>query len=388
MKNYNKGTLLLQDKKYKEAIKYLEKATDTPFKYLNLGNCLREIGEFEKAENAYKKGLALKIAKMDDADTKLARAMIYTNWGLLYVRINNDIEAIKLFDKSIAIDPEYKNAHCNKVFSMIKLNPSLPSNWNGYDYRFVTAEPVQILGNFGSLYGKWWDAQRDCKVLLAVEQGIGDTIMFSRFIPDLEKKYGITCTLYSPIDITGIKSVKEFNPSDYDYMKPLGSILAYLDKIEPSDGYIDFRHKTKMPAGINIGIVWSGNPSHTNDKNRSCNVERFKPLTKYATLHSLNPGAKCPGWVEKHEIKNWDDTCTLINSMDLIISVDTATVHMAGALGKITWLLQPLYQTDFRWGRGESNTFYTSVRAMQNTGWDDLFKRLEETLKCALGVKE
>jgi hypothetical protein len=385
MKNYNIGTKLLENKKYLAAIPFLEKASDNPFKYLNLGNCYRETEDYKKAEECYAKGLSLKIAKMDDADTKLARAMLYTNWGLLYVRIGDDLEAIKYFDKSIGIDPEFKNAHCNKVFSLIRLEPGNPVNWNGYDYRFETASPVKISGNFSSLYGKWWNEQRDCRVLLAVEQGLGDTIMFARFIPILEKMYNIQCDLYSPIPIYGIKTIQEFNFADYDYMKPLGSILCYMDKIEPSDGYISTDKRVEVPKGINIGIVWEGNAAHSNNKFRSCAVERFKPLTKYATLHSLNPAAKCPGWVTKYQIKDWEDTCAIINSMDLIISVDTSIVHMAGAMGKITWLLQPVMQSDFRWGTGENNVFYTSVRAMKNNNWDDLFVRLEETLKCALG---
>ena len=382
MKNYNIGTKLLEDKKYKKAIPYLIAASDNPFKYLNLGNCYRELERYKEAEECYAKGLSLKIAKMDDADTILARAMLYTNWGLLYVRVGNDIQAIKYFDKSISIDPTFKNAHCNKVFSMIRLNPGEPSNWNGYDYRFETANPVKISGAFNSLYGKWWNEHRDCKVLLPVEQGIGDTIMFSRFVPLLEEKYNIKCTIYCPIPIHDIETVQEFDYRDFDYMKPLGSILAYMDKIEPSDGYIGCVYE-KL-EGLNIGVVWEGNPYHSNDKYRSCNVERFKALTNFGKLHSLNPAAKCPGWITKHEIHSWEDTCKLIGAMDLIISVDTSVVHMAGAMGKITWLLQPVMQSDFRWGTGETNVFYTSVRAIQNTGWDDLFKRVELALSCAL----
>lgn len=377
MKNYNLGTIELEKGNYKKAISLLEKASPTPFKWLNLGNCYRAIGDTPKAISCYENGLAM--------NNSPAHPLIWNNLGLCYVAVGDS--GISQFLNAITLDPTYNDARCNLAFSRIRMNPSNPLMWREYGYRFKSNKPVQLLGPFGTLYGKWWNGEKNCKVLLAEEQGIGDLIMFSRFKDQLEEEYSIKCDIYSSQDIPGINTIKYFNTNDYDYMMPIGDILGWLSKIEPSDGYITNTRRLNL-EGLNIGIVWSGNTNHANDKFRSCNVERFKDLTAYAKLWSLNPAAKCPGWVNKCYIDNWGDTQKYINSMDLIITVDTSVAHMAGAMGKITWLLQPILNSDLRWGLGETNPFYTSVRSMRASNWDEMFNNLYMALSCALGGQQ
>jgi ADP-heptose:LPS heptosyltransferase len=119
--------------------------------------------------------------------------------------------------------------------------------------------------------------------------------------------------------------------------------------------------------------------------NRSTNMHRFHPLTKYGTLYCLTPGFKGTKHINALDINSWEDTCEAIEAMDLIITVDTSVAHLAGCLGKECWMLQPLKDTDFRWGldsMGSKNDWYDSVKVFRNpNSWDVVFKQVIEEVK-------
>jgi len=114
---------------------------------------------------------------------------------------------------------------------------------------------------------------------------------------------------------------------------PLGSICRFAKYVDP-DPYIHNKGSVhEFPSGVNIGIVWSGSPSHVNDRHRSCPVGNFKFLSEYGNLWSLNPGAtNVPKWVNRLPIATWQDTISVLSGLDFVVSVDTSLVHMAGAL--------------------------------------------------------
>ena len=121
--------------------------------------------------------------------------------------------------------------------------------------------------------------------------------------------------------------------------------------------------------------------THTNDRNRSVGVERFLGLGR-AGLRMLSFKERGPKGIEYlNTCKDWSLTAEVLNGVDLLITVDTSVAHMAAALGRPVWLLQPRIETDFRWGHGSSCIWYNSVRVFQNPlGWDELFKRVSAEL--------
>ena len=387
--HFNKGTLYLEKGKYDRAESEFKKSIalyPTGDAYLNLGTCYKYLDRDSAASDCYRKAI-----NTETLGTNIP-ALAYTNLGLMNYVYERDNEAIANFNKADALVPGIGDANWNKATALLRMACSGQYNlfkdgWAQYEYRFKKSSPVTIKGTFGVLRDKMWLGEKGIRLLVCAEQGIGDNIMFSRYLSELEKMYNVDVTLQGSPDLCSLlwkgKNVNvEFNPLDYDYVLPLGSICRFVGFIDPSP-YVEFSDKFNL-HGFNIGIVWSGSPSHANDRHRSVSAQRFKRFERYGRLWSLNPAAKCPSFVNKCEINSWTDTAKWLNSMDLVISVDTSTVHLAGAIGVRTWMIQPFKETDFRWGsqNNKSNVWYSSVDIYRNPNdWDFVFNSLEEDLK-------
>jgi hypothetical protein len=161
---------------------------------------------------------------------------------------------------------------------------------------------------------------------------------------------------------------------DADFSIPICSLARYFDLV-PGDWL-----RNKFSAGGKGGLIveWAGNPGHNNDRNRSCGAEYFLDLP--GPKYNLRPGAKVPVGITAVNSTSWAETASWLLSADLVISVDTSLVHMCGSLGVECWLLQPLKETDFRWGRiGTSNIWYDSVKVIRNPGsWKHVFSTVKE----------
>lgn len=387
--HYNKGTEYLQKRKLERAIAELKKSIaicPTGNAYLNLGTCYKYADRDTLASDCFRN--AIKTPALGGEDIT---ALAYTNLGLMYYVYDKDSEALECFNKADELSPGIGDANWNKATTLLRQACSgdfekFYEGWQHYEYRFKKSTPVTLSGTFGHLRDKPWQGQPNSRLLICAEQGIGDNIMFARYMPALEEQFGCTVTLQAPKDIAPLlwhRTVDiEFEPLDYDYVLPLGSICRFIGFIDPSP-YIKFTDKFDL-EGYNIGVVWSGNKNHSNDRHRSVSYQRFKRFAKYGNLWSLNKGAyEVPSWMNRCKINDWDDTCKWLNSMDLVITVDTSIAHMAGAMGIQTWLLQPYKETDFRWGNNNNhaNIWYASVDVYRNPqDWDFVFDMVEKDL--------
>jgi hypothetical protein len=150
-----------------------------------------------------------------------------------------------------------------------------------------------------------------------------------------------------------------------------------------------------IPARLKVGLVWAGRPEYFNDRNRSIPLARFSRLSKVpgAWFCSLQKGKageqidalpdwKLTDWTR--ELRDFADTAALISNLDLIISVDTAMAHLAGAMGKPVWVLLP-YAPDWRWlMQGEQTPWYPTMRLFRQPiagDWDTPFAQMENTLR-------
>jgi hypothetical protein len=156
-----------------------------------------------------------------------------------------------------------------------------------------------------------------------------------------------------------------------------------------------WKDRLSLP-GTNVGIVWAGRPEHQNDRNRSCRLEHFAGLAQIpgVRLIGLQKGpaasqadaASCRQWVLSlgGELKDFADTAAVISHLDLVISVDTAVVHLAGAMAKPVWVLLP-FVPDWRWMLNrEDSPWYPTMRLFRQRrpgDWPDVFNRLEATLQ-------
>src|SRR5262249_27134059 len=160
------------------------------------------------------------------------------------------------------------------------------------------------------------------------------------------------------------------------------------------DAVARWRARLATAAGMKIGLVWAGNPAHLNDKSRSIALDRLSSLFELpgTQWYSLQVGERAadlaklpPGRVTDLAagLTDFAETAAAISALDLVISVDTAVAHLAGALGRPVWILLP-FDPDWRWllGRGDS-PWYPSARLVRQPGpddWDDVIARVRTAL--------
>jgi hypothetical protein len=150
-----------------------------------------------------------------------------------------------------------------------------------------------------------------------------------------------------------------------------------------------------------VGIVWAGSPKHTDDANRSCRLEHFKPLTEIESVRLIGlqkggPAAQAgqfaggaPFVSLGEEFADFADTAAVIENLDLVISVDTAVLHLAGAMGKKVWGLLP-FEADWRWMLDRSDSpWYPTMTLFRQAGtgdWDSVFGSVEDELRRCVGA--
>lgn len=393
---YNKGTAALQNKKYEKAVIHLKKSlqiAETTDAWLNLGTSYKFLDKDAACLEAFKKATSDNIYCMDTCFS--VKAMALNNLGLMLYVKGEDKEAEKYYHQALELWPDFYDCKWNLATCVLRqvctgTHERWAEAWDLYENRFLKASKVCVHHVFSSISDKVWAGQRDCRVVIAQEQGLGDNIMFARFIPQLEKAFNIKCDLQilEPLGAllreNGISCPVEIDVRDYDYMLPLGSICRWVE-------YIDSATYLKAPEvlipelrdGLNIGLVWSGSKSHANDRHRSCPVGYFKFLTKYGNLWNLNPGAtNVPNWVNKIKLPNWTHTAAVLDKMDFIVTVDTSLAHLAGAMGRPTYMLQPRKETDFRWGvNNTTNLWYDSLKVISNPNdWNLCIENLKKEL--------
>ncbi len=163
---------------------------------------------------------------------------------------------------------------------------------------------------------------------------------------------------------------------------------AYIFADQQRSGAWDAPMQPKAKA--RIGIVWSGNPNHKNDRNRSIDLSDLAPLfsadAQWISLQKeLRPGdADLLGRLPQiarygEELEDFSDTAALIDRLDLIVAVDTSVAHLAGAMGRPVWILLP-FNSDWRWLTGrEDSPWYPSARLFRQDklgSWDSVVARL------------
>jgi len=337
----------------------------------NLGNLLLQQGKFEDAVTRYRKSIALNPA-----------------FGPAHNNMGNALRALKQFDASIEsfqnaleLNPNDPEAHYN--FSMVLLaTGDYPAGWAQHEWRFKTP---QLVGADRKFPQPQWqgEAAAGKTLLIHAEQGFGDSLQFCRFIPQAtEKNLRIILEVPQPLirlfkSLPGIDQlIANGDPLPaFDLHCPMMSLphalkttLANLPATTPylcADPQESESWHARLQSLNNpnprIGLVWAGNPRRQHflleatDKRRSIPVEQLAPLFTIPNLHFISlqkdgppPPANFPLTDFMPEIQDWAATAALMENLDLIISVDTAPAHLAGALNKPVWLLDR-FDPCWRW---------------------------------------
>ncbi|MEP7206602.1 MAG: glycosyltransferase family 9 protein, partial [Casimicrobiaceae bacterium] len=278
----------------------------------------------------------------------------------------------------------FGHAHWNLALALLATR-AYAEGWREYEYRLTLGE---LGGNAPAMALPRWTGtlQEGRTIVLGAEQGLGDTIQFARFARPLADA-GMRVILQVPQAMTTLlasapgvaATLAHRHPAgDADCALPLLSVAGALGVTEASlAGDVPYLHP-EMPRRIAVrarlgsarialkaGLAWAGAPGHANDRRRSLPFATLRPLldapgiTWYSLQKDVTAGAPL---IELEARNNLDDIAALIAELDLVVTVDTGIAHLAGALGRPTWILLP-YAPDWRWQleRGDS-PWYPTVR--------------------------
>jgi tetratricopeptide (TPR) repeat protein len=389
----NLGSALQQKGDPAAAVDVLRRALqmrpDFPETYNNLGNALHDLGELSGAIAAFNKAIALKPDYV----------AVYSNLAKSLYQLGKYDEVIACCRKSLSLDPDFETGHFNLGICLLLLG-DFEQGWKEYAWRWQVQNSTLPQRNIKEPIWDGSDLQGKT-ILLHAEQGFGDTLQFVRYLPMVRERGGkiiLACEpplgrlLRGQFEIEHLVVGNELVPPFETHCPLLNLPLAFgttLQTIPDSVPYIKppesetlkWRQRLSEHKGIKIGICWAGRPTHPNDRNRSIALSTLLPhlkgtgtfisLQKAAAgqIQQLPPQLRPMDWT--NELMDFADTAGLVASLDLVISVDTAIVHLAGAMGKPVWVLLP-YAPDWRWMIGrEDSPWYPTMRLFRQQIFGD-----------------
>ncbi len=407
----NLGLLLEKEKNWTEAEAHhrraLELAPDSSEIHGNLGNLLARLRRSHEAEREYRRALAL---KPDSAPA-------HSNLGVLHADLGQDAEAEQSLRQAVQLNPGYQLARHNLAMLLLAQG-RLEEGWQLFEARHHPDLPKPD-APLPSLPGKQWqgEALQGKRLLVWPEQGHGDMLQFCRYIPLMKRagaaRIDLVCrnTQVALLEtLEGVDRVVALEDADaivgtHDYWTlpmslplhhgtTLGTIpnqLPYLHA--PPNRRERWHDRMAAATGKKIGLVWRGNPHHANDSNRS--LPDFSALNAVLAVESasffslqLDRQDALPAQVVDlgADIVDFADSAAIIEQLDLLITVDTAVAHAAGALGKPCWIMLPAYRPDWRWLRGRSDSpWYPGVvrlyRQGAGEGWQAVVARIADDLR-------
>ena len=435
---FNRGNALEELGRLEDALKSYDRAVavraDFAEALSNRGNTLKALGRFEEALESYDRGLAAhpehaetlynrgvllqELQRFPDAVESYDRALALrphhaealSNRGGALQELRRFADALASYNRALAIRPDYAEAQWNKALLLL-LNGSFADGWLAYESRrrMPSWTPRSFSGpewSGGSLAGK--------RLLLYAEQGFGDTIQFARYAPLAAARGARVILEVQPslesllTTLNGVEAVVAMgNPlPPFDLHCSLLSlpflfgttrdtIPADVPYIRPTADRCDvWRRRLPRDAAI-VGLVWSGSPESSRDRQRSIPFEQFAPLLTVPGIRfvSLQKDVRATDACALRaqgkvidlgaDLKGFSDTCAAISQLDMVITVDTAVAHLAGAIGKPVWILLP-YVPDFRWLLDCTDSpWYPSARLFRKSkgsDWAEVVSRVKSEL--------
>ncbi|MEO5339811.1 MAG: tetratricopeptide repeat protein [Magnetococcus sp. MYC-9] len=407
-----------------------------------LGLLLHEQRRFAEAEQAFRQAIALQpeqadycnnlgLLLQDCRQTEAAEALFrhvlfrqpecvgaYCNLGNLLKELRRDAEAESLYRQALQHAPDAVEARWN--LSLLQLAQGrFAEGWPGYETRHHPHKQARQTLPIEAPFPFWQgEPLRGKSLLILPEQGFGDQIQFCRYVASL-RAMGVgwvTLVCRAPLralfaSLAGVDRVwvegqeGPYPPHDFwtFYLSlPLhcGTTLATIPAqvpylTAPAERLASW--SARLPAqGFRVGLVWKGNPQDANDADRSLpGLALLAPLwsvpgVRFVSLQkgsgeeeAGHPPPEQPLLALGQMFQDFADTAAVVLQLDLVISIDSAVVHLAGALGKPCWVLLPAWETDWRWLRDRTDSpWYPGLRLFrQKDGWPDLIQQVTEALR-------
>ncbi|CAB3792254.1 hypothetical protein LMG28614_03484 [Paraburkholderia ultramafica] len=379
--------------------------------HYNRGSLLGKLERYEDELDAYRRAIALK--------PRFVRA--YVNLGVALRDLRRFDEALLQFKKALSLDPNDVGARTNRAQTNLLLG-EFEHGWREYEWRWLDGT-----GSHGFPQSTLWTGTQptsDRTILVHHEQGFGDTLQFVRFVDRLSAAGARVVLRVQDALLPLLKNYpgaaevigETGQVPHFDYHIPTLS-LPFALKVRASDlavtgPYVHaddalVRQWDDLFAGSarrpRVGIVWSGSRTHVNDGNRSISLEQLKPLLDAdADFLALQQDVRdsdraCLAQLEQRAVlrdvsarlTTFAETAALIARLDLVISVDTAVAHLAGALGKPVWIALP-FMPDWRWQLDRSDSpWYAQARLFRQTtrgDWTGVVAALRAELDALRGA--
>ena len=380
-----------------EALEALETAValqpDLALAHCNLGAVYRSAGRYADAIVACETAIALRPHS----------AVAHDNLGVVYHATRRYAEAIAAGEAATALQPDFATAHFNLACSLL-VGGNFARGWDEYIWTWrVPARRAELpyLDRAPLWSGETFTSRR---LLISADEGFGDVIQFVRYLPAVKARGGrVILEVKEPLgalfaDLPDSDEVRVYSGSAdladaADLQIPLSGIPRALGtdlaSIPASIPYLRakpqrverWRPRFGSASRLRVGIVRAGNPQHVGDGLRSVRLDDFARLgeiegvawfglqkgrdedRRSCGLFTVDPlGA---------EIRDFADTAAIVAQLDLVIAVDTAIVHLAGALGKPVWTLLP-FAADWRWLLlRDDSPWYPTMRLFRQPGKGD-----------------
>ncbi len=406
--HYDRGNALLALKRFDAALASFERALarspDDAWAHCNRGIALHELTRYEEALASHDRAVAL---RPDSAVT-------HHNRGVAFYKLQRLEEAVACYEQALALQPDLPEAHYAEAHYRL-LTGDLPLGWEKAEWRWKL-EPLK--SNTRDFAQPQWSGSQSIAgrtVLLHSADGFGDAIQFCRYAPLVAARGArVILEVLKPqqelmrtlAGVTQVVAQGEPLP-DFDLQCSLLSLpLAFGTRLATIPAATPYLRAAAALADIwnarlgprnrpRVGIAWSGNPVHHDDRNRSIELRSLLPLlvgidATFVSLHRDVRDADAAVLAERGdilhfggELEDYADTAALISNLDLVVCVDTSVAHLAGALAKPLWVLLP-FMPDWRWLLDRDDSpWYPTARLFRQDGtraWDGVIARARAAL--------
>ena len=400
------GEILIESGRYQEALNCFDEVLrhdpDNAGVLNSKGIALQWLNDLDTAESCYRKIL----------ETDACNTLALNNLGAVMRSKSLPDKAIEFFSRALEFAPKDGKIVLNRSLAHLSMG-NFAEGWDDYESRFACNDHNQLR----HLDLPRWRGEKlaDKRILLWCEQGYGDSIQFIRYakaLADIGAEVLVEAqdARIAPL-LARAKGVSEVflrgcDFSTPDFQIPILSLPGVLGNIpcpplylEIKDDEIAFWDSLIIAEGRpKIGIAWAGRPAHENDRNRSIPPRFFEPLSQCSDVFfvslQFSPTDMIvkPGLLDlSSHVTDFVDSASLIAGLDLVISVDSAVAHLAGALGIPVWILLP-YNPDWRWLLGRDDTpWYDSARLFRQhkpSHWHEVMDLVTEQLLIHLHEKK
>ncbi len=373
--------------------KAIELQPENPGAWCNLGLALQGAGDLDGALDSFGKALSINPAYPEALN----------NLGFALFEKGRAEEAVSCYLGALAARIDYPKAKFNLSLALLLMG-NYGQGFEHYESRFSGAVELSGCGEmFRSGIAQWRGEDLEGKrILVWMEQGLGDAIMMLRYFPMMKGEIHVACGPELERLVCEIPGIASGDGGCFDFHCPIMSLPhVFGTTIEtipvpalqvPESMRLEWKRKLSGFSGPKIGLVWAGGKKLRRDNLRSMTSETLKPLLEVEGVNFFSlqkdgcfPDSRVIDLMG--DCGDLLDTAACISSLDLVISVDTAVAHLAGATGKPVWLMNR-FESEWRWMKERDDSpWYPSMRIFTQKrprDWDEVVSRMKNELSILL----